>query len=250
MCYCLCCASFQGPQKALGSCCVCCCRNTQEGAPHMTPLLPSQILSVEGKLFLQTSPNSSIKCELPQLPFSTCFPTAVLLCRAFAVQCFSPSPALGPHSAKKTGLTLLVSWLVGISWCRGSWAEVMGLSCSWRWNPHSKSSHAVASPFVLVTWTFLRHVHQFLLCLHQGREHFSSLFSVPLKVTFKLNYLLLKHIYIPLFSVFFLRVWKDNSNYKSNTSNNKSNISHQRLLKFSSKYLHHKIILNGAIPHF
>lgn len=65
MCYCLCCASFQGPQKALGSCSVCCCRNTQEGTPHMTPLLPSQILSVEGRLFLQTSPSSSMKCEAP-----------------------------------------------------------------------------------------------------------------------------------------------------------------------------------------
>ena len=60
--YCLCYVSFQGPQKALGSCCVWCCRNTQEGAPR-TSLICSRVLSVEGRLFLQTSPSSSIKCE-------------------------------------------------------------------------------------------------------------------------------------------------------------------------------------------
>lgn len=100
--FCLCCASFQGPQQALGSCCVWCCRNTQEGAPHRTSLLPSPVLSVEGRLFLQTSPSSSLKCE-------AC--TVALLCAlshsraAVSCICFNPSPSLGPHVAKKTGLT-------------------------------------------------------------------------------------------------------------------------------------------------
>lgn len=189
MCYCLCCASFQEPQKASGSCCVCCCRNTQEGAPHMTPLLPSQILSVEGRLFLQTFPSSSIKCEAPTvaIPHMLSHSCAAVSCICSAV--FQSRSCTWLPQSQEIWADLVGVIASGNFLMQGLWAEVMGLSCNWRWDPHSKSPPAKVFPSVLATWTFLRHVHQFLLCLHHGREHLSSLFLIPLKVTFKLYYL-------------------------------------------------------------
>lgn len=191
MCYCLCCSSFQGLQKAFGSCCVCCCRNTQEGAPRMTPLLPSQILSVDGRLFLQTSPSSSIKCEAPTVVLlhmlSHSWAAVSCICSAVfqSLSCTWP-PLSQENWADLVGEIASGNFLVQrvVSWGYGTQLQLMvrpTLKISFR--------EAIASPFVLATWTFLRHVHQFLQCLHQGSQHFSRFFLVLLTVTFKLYYL-------------------------------------------------------------
>lgn len=150
MCHCLCCASFQGSQKTLGSCCVCCCRNTQEGAPHMTPLLPSWILSVEGRLFLQTSPSSSIKCEAPTVALlhmlsHRCGAVSCICSAVFqSLSCTWPSQSQ-ENWADLVGVIASGNCLVQrvMSWGYGTQLQLR------RWDSHSKSPRAMASPFVV-----------------------------------------------------------------------------------------------------
>lgn len=101
--YCLCCASFQEPQ-ASGGCCVWCCRNTQEGTPHTTSLLPTQDLSVEGRLVLQTSMSSSLQCEAHTVALLRALSHSRA---AVSCICFNPSPALRPQHGQENWADLV-----------------------------------------------------------------------------------------------------------------------------------------------
>lgn len=147
--YCLCCACFQGPPKALGSCSVWCCRNTQEGDRRTKSLLHSRVLSAEGRLFLQTSPSSCMKCEayigalLRALSHS--WAAVSCICKAMlpSLSCIWP-----PHG-QENWANLIGVTVRETAWYGGSWDEVVRLSCSQRWDSHSKALCTMASPFII-----------------------------------------------------------------------------------------------------
>ena len=139
MCYCLCYASYQEPQKALGSCCVWSCRNTQEGAPHMTSLLPSRVVSVEARWFLQTSPSSSIKCEACTVALLL-MPSHSQADVSGICKAVPQSFCMWPTHVQENCVDLVNVATNGncLAWGASDIGEFVGLTCSQRWDPHSE----------------------------------------------------------------------------------------------------------------